>query len=119
MTVRRLEQDIQRAVVAHYRARTTRATYMFAVPNGGYRRPIEAAIMKATGVTPGIPDLIGIRDGRAFLLELKAEGGRLSDAQRLAHEELRAAGAEVATATGLDEALAWLEARGLLRGRAT
>jgi hypothetical protein len=41
----RPEDAIQRAVTQHYRH----------VPNGGYRRPIEAAIMKATGTVAGVP----------------------------------------------------------------
>jgi hypothetical protein len=46
MTIRRPEQTLQRAIVAHYRACAVRDTYMFAVPNGGYRRPVEAAIVQ-------------------------------------------------------------------------
>jgi hypothetical protein len=60
MTHRRPEDLIQRAIVAHYRARAVRGTYMFAVPNGGYRRPVEAAILKATGTIAGIPDTVWI-----------------------------------------------------------
>ena len=48
-------------------------------------------------------------------LELKAERGRLTDIQRITHERLREAGAEVATAIGVDEALAQLEQWRLLR----
>ena len=48
-------------------------------------------------------------------LHLKAARGRLTDVQRVVHERLRAAGAEVAVAHGLDEALAWFEAWNLLR----
>ena len=31
--------------------------YMFAIPNGGSRHPIEAANLKKQGVKPGIPDI--------------------------------------------------------------
>lgn len=31
---------------------------MFAVPNGGYRRPREAARMKLAGVKSGVPDIM-------------------------------------------------------------
>jgi VRR-NUC domain len=92
---------------------------MFAVPNGGYRRPVEAAIMKATGTVAGVPDTIWIKDGRVFAIELKALGGRLSDAQLKTMAEMREAGAVVAVATGIDEALCKLENLGLLRGRAS
>jgi hypothetical protein len=68
------EAAIQRAVVQHYKLRAAPGTFMFAVPNGGYRRPIEAAIMKATGVIAGVPDTIWINHGRVYGLELKAPG---------------------------------------------
>ena len=29
----------------------------FAIPNGGSRHPVEAASLKAQGVTPGVPDI--------------------------------------------------------------
>jgi hypothetical protein len=53
-----------------------------------------------------------------FGLELKAVGGQLSPAQLACHDAMRAAGAMVATATGLDEAIRQLEAWNLLRGTA-
>jgi hypothetical protein len=89
--------------------------FAFHVPLGGYRRPIEAAILKSIGAVPGIPDLIIIHSGQCFGLELKADRGRLTDVQRVAHGRMRAAGACVAVAYGLDEALAQLADWRLLR----
>ena len=40
--------------------------------------------MKGLGVRAGVPDVIAIKDGRTYALELKAEGGRLSEAQERA-----------------------------------
>lgn len=116
MTRRRPEQAIQRCVFAHLAARPARGTFAFHPANGGMRSPIEAAILRSLGVVAGVPDIIAIRDGQAFALELKAAAGRLSAAQTATQDALRAAGAVVATSTGLDEALAQLEAWGLLRG---
>jgi hypothetical protein len=116
MSLRRQpEQAIQRTVVQHLQARAVPRTYWFHVPNGGSRRPIEAAILKTLGVRAGVPDMMVICNGRIYGLELKAEGGRTTEAQRLAHEELRAAGAEVGVAVGLDAALDQLEQWGVLR----
>jgi hypothetical protein len=109
------EQAIQRAVVQHLQARAAPQTYWFHVPNGGSRRPIEGAMLKALGVRAGVPDMLLICNGRTYGLELKAENGRVTDAQRLAHEEMRAAGAAVAVAVGVDEALDVLRQWGLLR----
>jgi hypothetical protein len=78
----------------------------------------ESAIFKGMGVIAGIPDIFVLRAGRLFALELKAPGGRISPAQVVCHERLRAVGALVAVAVGLDDALARLEQWGLLRGRA-
>jgi hypothetical protein len=118
MPRRRPEQQIQKALVEHLRLRAQRDVFWFACENGGYRTAIEAVVLKSCGIKPGVPDLILIRGGRCHGLELKALGGKLSRAQRIAHEEMRAAGAEVAVATGIDEALASLEDWGLLKGRA-
>jgi hypothetical protein len=67
------ESAIQKAVFQHLAARG--CGFAFHVPNGGWRSPIEAAILKGQGVRPGVPDLIVIKDGFPFALELKAEGG--------------------------------------------
>jgi hypothetical protein len=114
----RPEDAIQRAVTQHYRQRAAAGVFMFAVPNGGYRRPIEAAIMKATGTVAGVPDTIWIKDGQAYALELKAEGGKPTPKQVEAIAVMQVAGAITGVAVGIDEALRWLEAQGLLRGQA-
>jgi hypothetical protein len=118
MTRRRPEQQIQRALADHLRLRAQPNVFWFACENGGYRTAIEAAILKSCGIKRGVPDLILIKSGRTFGLELKAPNGRLSESQRTAHEEMKAAGAEVAVAVGIDQALERLEGWGLLRGTA-
>jgi hypothetical protein len=113
---RRPEAAIQRAVFQHLRARAAPNVFAFHPANGGYRKPIEAAIMKGMGVVAGVPDIIAIHDGRVYALELKAEGGRATPKQQEAIAAMEAAGAFTAIAEGLDRALACLEAWGLLRG---
>jgi hypothetical protein len=83
-------------------------------PAGGYRRPVEARILKALGVKAGVPDLLLVRNGQLFGLELKAPGGRLNEAQDLTIPAMRAAGALVEVAIGLDAALDQLQRWGLL-----
>ena len=111
------EQDLQKALADHLRARAAAGTYWFHPANGGARSAIEGAILKACGVRAGTPDLILIRNGRTYGLELKADKGRVSPAQAQAHEEMRKAGAEVPVATGIDEAIKQLEVWQLLRGQ--
>jgi hypothetical protein len=114
--MRRPEQAIQRAVFTHIRARAQPGVFAMHVPNGGYRRKTEAAILKGLGVKAGVPDVICIHRGKVFALELKAVGGQLSSKQRETIAFLQAAGAHTCIATGLDEALMALEQWGLLRG---
>jgi hypothetical protein len=114
---RRPEQQIQRAVIEHLKLRPVPGIFWFHVGNGGYRTPIEARVFKSLGVTAGVPDLILIREGKTYGLELKAVGGRLTPVQETAHVLMRAAGAEVAVAIGLDAALRQLERWGMLQGR--
>jgi hypothetical protein len=111
------EAAIQRAVFQHLEQRPAPGVFAFHVPNGGARRRIEAAILKGLGVKAGVPDVIAIKAGQAFALELKADAGRLSPKQQTSHEALARAGAIIGVAHGLDNALSWLEQHGLLRGR--
>jgi hypothetical protein len=58
----------------------------FSVPNGGTRNPREAMKLKATGLVPGIPDLIFLWNGKVYGFELKTEKGVLSPKQKEIHE---------------------------------
>jgi hypothetical protein len=110
------EQEIQRAVFEHLDVRGMPNLFAFHPANGGYRSPVEAAILTSLGVRPGISDVIIIYGGKVWALELKARGGRFSREQLNCREHLLRAGATVGEAYILDEALAWLEAQGLVRG---
>jgi hypothetical protein len=84
--------------------------------NGGARSAVEGAIFKSLGVVPGAPDLLLWHQGRSYAIELKAEGGRTTDAQVAMLTRLKDAGVLVAVGAGIDNALAILEGWGLLRG---
>jgi hypothetical protein len=103
----------------HLRLRGAPGVFAFHPANGGYRKPIEAAIMKSMGVRPGVPDVILIHQGKVFGLELKAEGGRITPKQTETIAAMEAAGATVHVAVGIDQALERLETWGLLKGRAS
>jgi hypothetical protein len=113
----RPEQLIHQTVFAHIRARGVPGLVAFHPANGGYRKPVEAAILKGCGVTAGAPDLLLWHSGRSFALELKVEGGRATEMQLKMLNDLSMAGVCTAIATGLDEALTILHDWGLLRGR--
>jgi hypothetical protein len=78
VTRNRPEQIIQRAVFHHLAIRGARDCFAFHVPNGGRRSHTEAAIIKGIGVRAGIPDIVAVRRGVFFGLELKASNGRLT-----------------------------------------
>jgi len=115
MPRKRPEATLQRAVLAHLSRRGISGLWWCHVPNGGYRGAIEAAIFKSLGVVPGVPDLLLIHGGRIYGLELKANKGQLSSAQIRTQQLMREAGAIVATANGIDEALTHLELWGLIK----
>lgn len=64
---------------------------IFAVPNGGHRHKATAAMLKATGATAGVPDLLipASRKGwHGLFIEMKrTKGGTISPEQKdwLAH----------------------------------
>jgi hypothetical protein len=108
------ERQVQRAVLDRLAWCAPAGVTWFHIPNGGYRKPVEAAIMSGLGVVAGMPDLCILHNGRAFFLELKADGGRLSPIQKECHERLRQAGAVVMTADGIDAAVSALQNIGIL-----
>jgi len=113
------ETQIQRCVFQHLRARGAPGVFAFHPANGGYRKPVEAAILKSMGVVAGVPDIIAIHEGRCYALEIKAPGGRPTEIQLATIAALEAAGAFTAIAEGLDAALRVLEGWRLLLGRSS
>ena len=85
---RHLESQLQRQCVAWFRLQYPKhAKLLFAVPNGGGRSRVEAAIMKAEGVVAGVADLILLepRGGYGCLcIEMKTriKGSGQSDRQK-------------------------------------
>jgi hypothetical protein len=119
----RPEDLIQRTVFQHIKHRGVPGLVALHVPNGGYRKPIEAAKLKGLGVQKGAPDVLlwhrpsPLEPGRSYAVELKSPDGRLSEAQAEMLARLEKAGVFTAVAHGLDQALAVLESWHLLRGR--
>jgi hypothetical protein len=112
------EQQIQRSVVQHLRARGVPGLVFIHPANGGRRSPVEGAVFKALGVRAGASDLLLWHAGNAYALELKVEGGRASEAQLQFLADMDKAGAFTCLAEGLDQAVGALERWNLLRGRA-
>ena len=109
------ETQIQRAVFEHIAVRGKPGLLAFHCPNGGYRKPTEAAIFRGMGVMPGVADVLCLYQTRFYALELKAAGGRLTEPQMAFLTQVEKAGGFASTAQGLDKALQVLEGWGLLR----
>jgi VRR-NUC domain-containing protein len=115
----RPEAQLHTAVVEHLRLRAKPSVLWLHPPNGGARDARTGAMLKRMGVLPGAADLLLWHEGNGFALELKAPGGRLSEAQLEFLARFNDAGGHSACAEGIDRAIAVLEAWGLLVGRAT
>ncbi len=110
--LQRAEDRIQRAVVEYLQhlANLGRLDY-FAVPNGGRRSKIEAAIMVGLGVRKGVPDLvILLRGGGVVFIELKQPRGELSPHQELWRDRLQGLGFAWHTADNVADAVAIIDA---------
>jgi hypothetical protein len=118
--MQRPEQLIHQAVIAHLKARGVPGLVYFHCPTGAhYSGKRQGQIMKSLGVRAGVSDLILFHNSRFYCLELKAEGGRASEAQLAFLSEADAAGAYTAMPEGLNAALATLEAWDLVKGIVT
>ena len=73
------ESILQRQCVKWFRLQYAGiGNLLFAVPNGGFRSPIEAKIMKGEGVVSGVSDLILLYSNNGYnslCIEMKAPGG--------------------------------------------
>lgn len=100
----RIEQALQRALVQHCGYLRAFKDTVYHVPNGGKRRPVEAAILKGMGVRAGVSDLVipvpilhrplAGNESLGLYMELKAAGGRLTAEQRAWLERMRDLGHE-------------------------
>lgn len=126
VAVARPEQAIHRGVVAHLRQRAAPGLVWWHTPQGvklGGRRSrkginIQGSIMKGLGARAGVSDLVFLRRGHFYALELKAPGNTPTEQQLEFLDDVKDAGGFSAWCASLDLALSILEAWELLVGRA-
>lgn len=103
------ESKIQQQFVKWFRLQYPQlALLLFAVPNGGARRRVEAAIMKAEGTTAGVADLILLFPSKQYhglCIEMKSKNGRQRPSQKMWQERVEWAGYKYVIARSLDEAI--------------
>lgn len=109
------EDDIHKAVICHLKSRAMPGTFWFHPANDGKRSFATASRMKSMGMVAGIPDLIILRGGEVFGLELKSAKGRIRPSQHLIHAAMREAGARTEIVRSVEEALTTLEYWGVLK----
>ena len=110
------EERLHAAIYAMAAAEVSPGVIVFHPANGGRRGKAEAGRLKSIGVTPGIPDLIVIADGKAYGLEIKTDAGRLSKAQKQMAERFRRAGCEYQVVRSVAAARAILVKWGAIEG---
>jgi hypothetical protein len=100
------EHKIQVALMDYLALAARPEVHYFAIPNQSNRHIANAAKMKAEGVRAGTPDLcFMLPAGRVAWLEMKAEGGSLSTAQKWFRDLCGRLGHHWAMARSVDEAL--------------
>lgn len=105
------EDDLQRAVARFLDVVLPDDAVWFHVPNGGGRSKVEASILKGLGVKAGVPDIVILRAGRGYAIELKPprpHKSSVSDEQKKFHGRLRAASIPVTVAYSVDDVIAFL-----------
>lgn len=84
------------------------AKLLFAVPNGGGRSKVEAAIMQGEGVTPGVSDLIllvarGGYNGLCIEMKTEAKSSKQSESQEAWQKLVEAQGYKYVVCRSLEQ----------------
>lgn len=109
------EAALQKAVLQHLNLTGVPGLLWFHPANEGKRSLVNGFYLKSLGMLPGVADLVLVHEGRTYFLEIKAAGGRLSDAQREFAGRATAAGARWAVAYSIDAAITILRDWQLIR----
>jgi hypothetical protein len=105
------EAQIQRAVFDHLRERGVPGVIAWHVPNGPEAR-------RRVGYRAGGPDVTIVTPTETFFLELKRLGGKASPEQLAMVDDINRGKRDRAyIADGLDDAIAWMDAQGIVRGQ--
>lgn len=103
------EGEIQKAVFAHLKDRGAPGVVFWHCPN-------DKAARRKSGFRAGVSDVNAVHRGKFYAVELKkAKGGVPSEDQLEFVSDINAAGGYAVVAEGLPQALACLEAWGLIR----
>lgn len=110
--MRHPESILQKQVIAYIRLQYPKAL-SFAVPNGGKRGKIEAAIMKSEGVLAGVSDILIFWQGGRGAIELKAGKNTETDKQKVFAARWQELGGQYAVCRSLDDVIEVMRAWGV------
>ena len=101
-------EDQEQAWLVSWLRREHPSVRIFAIPNGGGRSKAQGAILKATGTSPGVPDLMiptpcGQHHG-LFVEMKRTKGGSVSKEQKDWIAYLQAQGYQAIVCRGFEEA---------------
>ena len=116
------ESDIQIQLVQYLELVKDKFGFMFfSSPNEGMGRAQTGAglgrmaRLKKMGLRHGVADLIFVKDGRVYFLELKKQGGRQSAYQKEVEQECHKNGAHYVIAFSFEDAIFALDCWGIIR----
>lgn len=122
------EQIIQTQIVDYMSTVSQSQNFMyFSVPNEGVmkaaglakvKKAIVAAmmaIMKKTGLIPGVSDLVLVKNGLAYFMEVKTEKGKQSKVQGIFERRALEVGAKYGIVRSLEEAVWTMQEWGIVR----
>lgn len=112
------EARLQKVIIQHLELAAAPGVLWLHIPNQGKRSVAMGAELKRMGLRPGASDLLFVKDGQVYFLEVKAKDGRLSDEQKQFAVDACDAGATVGWCYSIDDALRTLRSWGILRSRA-
>ena len=102
------EADIQSQVVEYVSLLAAQCGFIFfTCSNEGTDRanPARLAKLKRMGLRPGVADLVFVKEGRAYFLEMKKPGGKQSENQIDFQLDCAMVGAQYAVAWSFEEAI--------------
>lgn len=109
------ENDLTKDVAAMLDTRLPLGSLFTHIPNGGYRTPRTAGLLRAMGTRPGFPDFeVGVPRVALFTIELKTVSGELDDEQEQWRDVLQLIpGVVWACCRSVDEVIAMLTLHGV------
>ncbi len=109
MSEKVLSEDHEQMLFVQWFKRTYPTVKIMSIPNGGHRHIAVAAKMKATGQSPGVPDIF-IPAWLCWIEMKKAAGGTVSPAQKDWISYLESIGHRCIVGRGFEDAKRQIEA---------